>query len=902
MRACSPSALRARWRGLPIAVIGALLCTPGQSQEIVASIDQGTNMALALSPEGATLIVDLMGQLWSLPASGGGAQPLLPADESARNPRFSPDGSQLVYQRYARGQWDLWLMELATASRRRLTGPPFNETEPDFSDDGRSLVFASDRDGAHGLYRIRLATGSVTPVSRATGRVSWPSVSERGEIAYVEQLGNAWALRLLRLTGPPVTLVTGEHPLRAPSWRPGGGVLLYTEETSRTTSDLKMVVLSDEPVVKTLTSGEDVFGFRPAWSSPAEFMYTADGRIWRRTIGSATRRAIPLFAGVGVTHAATDLRISVAPKPGPHAAKGIRGLRAAATGQRAVFTALGDLWLLGDSGDLRQLTNDSFVDIDPVFTPDEKALIFASDRAGSMDLWSLVLETGYLERLSFGPEKSFAPAVAPDGRRVAYLATTGFGPWAPSELRVLSLDAVDRHETLARDLYDAGDLAWDQAGDTVAVWARDPAAAGGLGDHRARYEIDLEQRAGYWNRERDQPGRELLPGADAPPLTWSPAPTGEPYVIQVDRLFDGIGTQYRHHMDIHIENGRVTAVVARGLRPLPEKVIDARGFTALPGLIDLHAHQSSLSGERLGRAWLAYGVTTVREVASLRDDGLERKEAWASGRRLGPRLLLSARHNDSSGWRAGGESAHPAYDVLELYRGEPAQLSRNLRHDARRFGIPIFSEDLFPAVRRGINGLEHIGGWPASPYDLERSSLSRSYADVIEILTQSGAVVTPTLAAFGGFAALAAENSAWADDAALRRFFTREERAGWRGAGAAVNLEGLERTVATLVRSGARVTAGSDAPGVPYGLGLHAELSMLTRAGLPNDQALRLVTAEAALALGLERELGSVEAGKLADLLIVDGNPLTRMRDSLNIVAVVKDGIWYDREALFELD
>ena len=67
---------------------------------------------------------------------------------------------------------------------------------------------------------------------------------------------------------------------------------------------------------------------------------------------------------------------------------------------------------------------------------------------------------------------------------------------------------------------------------------------------------------------------------------------------------------------------------------------------------------------------------------------------------------------------------------------------------------------------------------------------------------------------------------------------------------------------------------------------------------MPADQALRLVTAEAALALGLERELGTVEAGKLADLVILDGNPLVNISDTLNIVAVVRDGVWYDRDDL----
>ena len=104
--------------------------------------------------------------------------------------------------------------------------------------------------------------------------------------------------------------------------------------------------------------------------------------------------------------------------------------------------------------------------------------------------------------------------------------------------------------------------------------------------------------------------------------------------------------------------------------------------------------------------------------------------------------------------------------------------------------------------------------------------------------------------------------------------------------------------VARLVRAGGRVAAGSDSPSVPYGLGLHAELALLSAAGIPNDQVLRLATAQAAFALGLDRDLGTLEPGKLADFVVLDGNPLARIEDSLRVEAVVKGGVWMDREEL----
>ena len=81
-------------------------------------------------------------------------------------------------------------------------------------------------------------------------------------------------------------------------------------------------------------------------------------------------------------------------------------------------------------------------------------------------------------------------------------------------------------------------------------------------------------------------------------------------------------------------------------------------------------------------------------------------------------------------------------------------------------------------------------------------------------------------------------------------------------------------------------------------MGLHAELALLSEAGLPNDQVLRLATADAALVLGLERDLGTLEVGKLADFVVLSGDPLRRITDSLRIEAVVKGGVWLERQQL----
>ncbi len=129
--------------------------------------------------------------------------------------------------------------------------------------------------------------------------------------------------------------------------------------------------------------------------------------------------------------------------------------------------------------------------------------------------------------------------------------------------------------------------------------------------------------------------------------------------------------------------------------------------------------------------------------------------------------------------------------------------------------------------------------------------------------------------------------------------FTPVEQATWERPDAlAPTVPAVERTIARLVRAGGRVGVGSDAPAVPYGLGVHLELALLARAGIANDQVLRMATADGALALGLERDIGTLEPGKLADFVVLDGDPLAHVSDTLRIVAVAKGGVWQDRSSL----
>ena len=257
-------------------------------------------MTVAIAPDRATLVIDLLGQLWRLPVTGGGAEPLTEPGEQARNPRVSPDGRRVVYQRLVAGHWDLWLLDLATREQQPLTATADDERDPDFSTDGRSVVFVTNRTGHDCLWSIALDGRVETQLTEEAGDASFPTVSEQGLIAYVLDRGNESALRVLSPDGAATTLYTGDGHLTAPSWRPGSGVLVFAEQTAPLTNQLRILLLGDPRVVKPLIENEDVFASRAAWLSGTEFIYAADGQLWRRALAHPTRQPVHLFAAVAV--------------------------------------------------------------------------------------------------------------------------------------------------------------------------------------------------------------------------------------------------------------------------------------------------------------------------------------------------------------------------------------------------------------------------------------------------------------------------------------------------------------------------------------------------------------------------------------------------------------------------
>ena len=393
--------------------------------------------------------------------------------------------------------------------------------------------------------------------------------------------------------------------------------------------------------------------------------------------------------------------------------------------------------------------------------------------------------------------------------------------------------------------------------------------------------------------------------------------------MHAGRLFDARGTTARTDVDIIIDGDRIREVRAHRDGGHEGRVVDASQGTVLPGLIESHTHLRKDAGEALGRLWLSFGITTVRNPAANAFEALEDREAVESGRRLGPRLLLTGEPIDgtriyySGGVALDGGADIDAYvsraqlmgfDLIKTYVRLPDLLQRRVIAAAHRAGMPVTSHELYPAVAFGADGVEHVRGTSRRGFNPKMSETRRSYRDVSDLLIASGMTLTPTIGIQGGHQVLTLRDGSWLEDERLRRLAPDSLEASLTLRKAPADAadraarEALvvppEQLVGTLVRGGGRVLAGTDSPINPYGMSLLLELEHYVRGGLTPAEALRTATAVPAEALGISADLGTIDAGKLADLIVVDGNPLDDIRQLRRVRQVMRGGVLHEVQAL----
>jgi TolB protein len=157
----------------------------------------------------------------------------IPAGNMTFAPRFSPDGNRVVFSLEQGGNSDIYMLDLATGQRTQLTNAPSIETAPSFSPDGSQIVFESDRTGGQQIYVMPASGGEAVRISRGTGRYGTPVWSPRGDyIAFTKQEAGRFHIGVMRTDGSEERLLTASFLDEGPTWAPNGRVIMFTRETA----------------------------------------------------------------------------------------------------------------------------------------------------------------------------------------------------------------------------------------------------------------------------------------------------------------------------------------------------------------------------------------------------------------------------------------------------------------------------------------------------------------------------------------------------------------------------------------------------------------------------------------------------------------------------------------------
>jgi Tol biopolymer transport system component len=397
-------------------------------------------------------------------------------------------------------------------------------------------------------------------------------------------------------------------------------------------------------------------------------------------------------------------------------------------------------------------------------------------------------------------------------------------------------------------------------------------------------------------------------------------------VLRGARVVTMRGDEVIENADIVIENNRIAQVGPQGAAPGGAEIIDVSGTTIVPGFVDTHSHMWPLWGMHWTRPWiylanLAYGVTTTRDPQTATTDVLTYADRVTAGMIPGPRVYHTG---PGIGWTSGVGDLDDARNLLRRYSEyyDTKTFKMYLAGNRRQRELLIMAArelELMPTTEGGLdyrlNMTHAMDGYPGVEHTMP---IIPAYHDVVELFKTSQTTNTPTfIVSYGG---PWAENYFYTHedvvgDQKLAHFTPKAEldskiRRRGLGAGGSPGPGGwfmddeyaFKRHAAwikELVEAGGRSGIGSH--GQLQGLGYHWELWAVQSGGMSNHEALRVATVLGAEAIGLGGDLGSLEPGKLADLLVLEANPLEDIRNTNTIRYVMKNGRLYDGDTLNEV-
>lgn len=430
-------------------------------------------------------------------------------------------------------------------------------------------------------------------------------------------------------------------------------------------------------------------------------------------------------------------------------------------------------------------------------------------------------------------------------------------------------------------------------------------------------------------------------------------------VLKNVRVIDGTGAAPKENQTIIMIGDRIGSIAPAESSPTPAdaEILDLKGYTVIPGLVGMHNHMFYPQGGQpahysnmaisFPRLYLALGVTTIRTTGSIAPyNDLEVKRRIESGQMLGPKMHVTAPYLEGKGaftpamremtgaddarkmvnfWADQGATSFKAY--MNITREELRAVVEEAHKRKLKVTGHLCSVTYKEAAEIGIDNLEHgllaasdlvadkkpdvcPQGAVMSLLDLDINGPEAQ--EMIRVLVEKKVAITSTLPVFEAMAPLAPSGigassavldprmlSTMSSDARLRYLEDRSRRTG-----ASPMTKLIRRSMdfeRAFVKAGGLLMAGLDPTGnggIVAGFGDLRGVELLVEAGFTPEEAIKIATYNGAVFLGEDSRIGTVAAGRIADLVVIKGNPSAKISDIRNIEIVFKNGIGYDTEKL----
>jgi len=381
------------------------------------------------------------------------------------------------------------------------------------------------------------------------------------------------------------------------------------------------------------------------------------------------------------------------------------------------------------------------------------------------------------------------------------------------------------------------------------------------------------------------------------------------------RLIDGTGKPAVENSVVVLKDGKIVAAGPAQTTPVPEgaQVVDAHGKSVLPGLWEMHAHFEQVEW---GPIYLATGVTTARDVGNEREFIVAARDAIASGHGLGPRLVMAGVVDGTGPFSLGvirvdtPEQAREqvqkykaaGFQQIKIYSSVKPEILKVVTAEAHRLGMTVtghipFGMNAIQGIEDGMDQINHVEYLAKVMVDPKSQTIdpdAPNVKKVIKLLLEHHIVVDDTLALMEVILHSLDRPISSFEPGIMKVAPELKEGLETMGAPAAkaeqsaAMFRALAATVRLLHQAGVPIVAGTD-QAVP-GFSLDREIELYVQAGFTPMEAIQAATLVPARAMGMEKDSGTIEAGKRADVILVDGNPLENISDIRKVSAVFAAG------------